>query len=367
MSARTPSDAHLHLAFLAGGRGTRFWPLSRHDRPKQLLDVAGEGPMLRVTRDRVAALAPPRNHLVVTGADLARPCGRLLGLPARQVLAEPVARNTAAAVGLAVLVAHAADPEAVVLALPSDHHVARPDRLRSLLRRGVRAARRTGGVVLFGAVPDRPATEYGYLTLGPERAVRGAAGLRRLRSFKEKPGPAGARRLVSAGALWNSGMFCLPAEATLAAIAATVPELAAGLEQLRPHVGRRTWRAALDDVYPDLPSVSFDHGVLERLDELHALPAEVGWSDVASWEALADLLGGDRSGNRLRGDVLAHDARGCVLVQRAEARGRTLVALGLEDVVLVDDGEVVLACPRGEERDVKGLLERLRRERPELS
>lgn len=358
-------DPRLHVAFLAGGRGTRFWPLSRAARPKQLLDVTGEGPMLRVTRDRVDELAPRENQLVVTSEELAADCRELLGLPARQVLAEPCARNTAAAVGLALLAAEVKDPEAVLLALPSDHHVSRPARLRAALRRGLRAAKRLRGVVLFGAVPDRPATEYGYLQPGAEAAVPGAKGLRRLRAFQEKPDPAGARRLVKAGAWWNSGMFCLPATETLDAIDELLPTLGAGLHLLRPHLGRRTWRAALAEIYPELPSISFDHGVLERLGEIHALPLDAGWSDVASWEALAELLPGDRAGNRLRGRALAHDAKGCVLVGTDESRA--LVALGVEDLVLVDCGDVVLACPRGRERDVAGLLERLRRSEPELT
>jgi len=365
MSPPRRPDPHLFPAFLAGGRGTRFWPLSRRDRPKQLLDVTGEGAMLCVTQARVDPLAPRENQLVVTSADLARSCSALLGLPAAQVLAEPSGRNTAAAVGLALLVAHARDAEAVVLALPSDHHVAQTSRLQQQLRRGVRAARKLDGVVLFGALPDRPATEYGYLSLGAEARVSGAAGLRKLRAFKEKPNPAGARRLVKAGALWNSGMFCLPAAASLAAIERVLPDLADGLEELRPHVGRRSWKKALASVYPRLPAISFDHGVLERLDSLHALPLDVGWSDVGSWEALAELLPGDEQGNRRRGLGLAHDAKDCVLLGREDG-SRTLVVLGLDELVLVDDGEVVLACPRGRERDVPGLLERVSRERPEL-
>jgi mannose-1-phosphate guanylyltransferase len=366
MSARHRPDPHLVPAFLAGGRGTRFWPLSRRDRPKQLLDVTGEGAMLAVTQARVDPLAPREAQLVVTSADLAPSCRDLLGLPAAQVLAEPAGRNTAAAVGLALLVAHARDPHATVLALPSDHHVAKTARLQQQLRRGIRAARELDGVVLFGALPDRPATEYGYLSLGPEVSIRGATGLRKLKAFKEKPNPAGARRLVKAGALWNSGMFCLPAAASLDSIARVLPDLADGLEELRPHVGRRSWKAALAEVYPQLPAISFDHGVLEKLDAIHALPLDVGWSDVGSWEALAELLPGDRAGNRSRGPALAHDAKDCVLVG-GDGGDRTLVILGVDELVLVDDGEVVFACPRGRERDVAGLLERLRTERPELT
>lgn len=365
MASPDRPDASVFVALLAGGRGTRFWPLSRSDRPKQFLDVTGHGPLLSVTRERVAGLCPPENVLAVTTRDLAGPVRRMLGLPPGNVVAEPSGRNTAPAVGLALVVAAARDPDAVVLALPADHHVTSPARLRRALRRGVRAARRLGGIVLFGAVPGRPATEYGYLELGEAATGRGAAAARRVKRFREKPDPRGARRLVARGALWNSGMFCLHAATTLEEVSRVLPALGAGLEELRPHVGRRSFGRALGDVHPRLPAISFDHGVLERSDRVHALPLDAGWSDVGTWESAAALWDSDRAGNSRRGEVVLHDARGCIALQQGSG-DRTVVLMGTRDLVVVDTPDAVLVCPRDEARDVPGLLSRLRRQRPDL-
>ncbi|MEM7245986.1 MAG: sugar phosphate nucleotidyltransferase [Acidobacteriota bacterium] len=350
-------DQQLFVALLAGGRGTRFWPLSRSAEPKQFLDVTGEGPLLAVTRDRMDGLCPPEHVFVVTGADLARRCRQILDFPTSRVLGEPVGRNTCPAVGLALLHArHHGNDDAVLLALPTDHHVAKRDRLARVIAKGVKAARRLRGTVLFGAVPDRPETGYGYLSLGEERSLPGLAGLRRLARFKEKPDLAGAKRLLRQGAWWNTGMFCLHVGATLETIDRVLPELGQGLEELSRSYGKRTFKKALAEIYPKLPSISFDHGVLEHQDEIHALPAEVGWSDVASWEALAPLLPSDRKGNAARGDAVFHDATNCLAVAQGD---RPLVLLGTQDLVLVDAGDVVFACPRDRARDIVGLRKAL--------
>lgn len=358
-------DPRLFVALLAGGRGTRFWPLSRHSRPKQFLDVTGDGPLLAVTRERVRGLCPPENVLVVTTADLAEPTRRMLDLPHGNVIAEPSGRNTAPAVGLAALVALARRPDAVVLALPADHHVRRPRDLARLLRRGAAAAAATKGVVLFGAVPDRPETAYGYLVPGEGARAPGAPGLLRVARFREKPDAAGARRLLRQGALWNTGLFALHAQGALAEIGVTLPALHEQLLALAPHVGAPSFKTALQRLHPLMPAVSFDHGVLERSRRVFALRADVGWSDVGSWESLAELLADDGRGNRTRGRAIVEAARGCIVVQGGDA-GRALVVLGVDDLVLVDAGDVVLACPRGRARDVKALMTRLAKHHPEL-
>lgn len=365
--SRAPSRSDdVFVVLLAGGQGVRFWPLSRLSRPKPFLDPLGHGPLLQATRDRVAELCPPSQLLAVTSREHARLTGSTLGLPPSNVLAEPTRKNTAAAIGLALLVASCRDPDAVVLALPTDHHVARPARLRQVLRRGIRAARSLRGAVVFGAVPDRPETGYGYVSPGPAVALRGAAGLRRVRRFREKPTRRTALRLVRQGAWWNTGMFCLHAASVLAAIDRSLPELGAALSALRTHVDRPSWGRALARIQPAMPSISFDRGVVERLEELHVLPADVGWSDVGSWESLGELLPSDRRGNRALGRALFEGSSGCLAIQGDGAAGRAVVVVGADDLVIVDAGDVVCAFPRGRERDMGALLERIRRELPEL-
>ena len=235
----------LFLALLAGGRGTRFWPLSRHARPKQLLDVVGEGPMLARTLERVADLAPLARTLLITSTDLARQSAKLLELPAQNVIAEPEGRGTAAAVGLACLVASARHPDAVVAALPADHHVAKPARLRVLLARAAAAASAFHAPVLIGVPAIRASAHVGYLEPGDEVRLKGVPDLSEVESFTEKPSERRAKALIKGGATWNSGMFVLHAGATLEAMNLCLPELGAALARLRPHVGKPSWKRAV--------------------------------------------------------------------------------------------------------------------------
>jgi mannose-1-phosphate guanylyltransferase len=361
----TSTSPPVFIALLAGGRGTRFWPLSRRAHPKQLLDVCGEGPMLLRTHQRVARLAPASRTLVITSEDLAAPVRSLLRLPAGNVLAEPEGRSTAAAIGLACLVASTRHPDAVVLALPADHHVRHPDRLVRLLEAGARAAAAFHAPVLLGIAPDSGNPHYGYLEPGEPATLRGVKGLVEVARFTEKPSEPRATALVARGALWNGGMFCLHAASTLEAIGRCLPRLGAALRRLRAHVGKATWQGALRREYRKLDSVSFDSGVLERIHPVLALRADVGWSDVGSWESLATLLAADADGNRSRGPSFIHASKRCLVVN-APGAARTIVVAGAEDLLVVDAGDVILVAPRKLARDPKGLLAALAEERPEL-
>jgi mannose-1-phosphate guanylyltransferase/mannose-6-phosphate isomerase len=350
------------FALLAGGRGTRFWPLSRRLRPKQLLDVTGEGPMLRRTLERVGPLATEGRILLVTSEDLAPGSARMLGLRARDVLAEPAGRNTAPAVALACAAAMARDPNAVVACLPADHHVGNEARLRVLLRRALGEAARRRVPVLLGVEPGGPSSDYGYIVPGADAG----SGLRRVARFAEKPDAAAARRLLRRGATWNSGMFVLPARETLDAIRRFAPQLADAVASLPIARGGAALRRALRSAWPSLPSLSFDATILERWDAVHVLRAEnLGWSDLGSWEALASMIPPDAARNRSHGPAFFHEAAGCFTY--VSGRDRTIVVLGADDLVVVDAGDVVFACPRSALPRLRNLVERLDRERPELT
>jgi mannose-1-phosphate guanylyltransferase len=353
--------SHVFVALLAGGRGARFWPLSRRATPKQLLDMTGEGPLARRTLERLGTLVRRENVLVVTSPDLAPALRRLLDVPAANVLAEPAPRNTAAAVGLALVVALARDPDAIVLALPADHHVGRPARLRAILRSAAAAAARLRVPVLLGMSPTSPSSDYGYIV--PGERVRGAPGLRRVRRFVEKPARAGAQRLLRSRALWNGGMFCLHAASALDLMRRVAPEMGEPLAALLPHVGRRTFGAALRRTWALVPSIAFDRAVLERCDDACVLPADIGWSDVGTFEALAALIPADAARNRTRGPAFLAGSEECLVVERDASR--TLVLFGVRDLLVVDAGDVVLVAPRG--ADLQRLVARLDRERPELT
>ncbi len=335
---------------MAGGSGTRFWPLSRRRRPKQVLPLAGGRPLIRAALDRLAGLVPPERVLVVTGADQVAALREALPeVPAEGFVAEPAPRNTAPCLGLAAGLALARDPDALVLALAADHLLEPAEAFREAARRALARADGAGTLLTFGLQPTHPATGYGYLLLGEATAP----GIHRVERFVEKPDRATAERFLAAGGYrWNSGMFAFRADAFLAETARHLPEVAAGLAAIRAAPAR------LGEVFPRLPAISVDYGIMERTDLAEAVLADFAWDDVGSYEALARLMAADAAGNRARGDVVALD---CSDVVAVAGPGHVVAALGVRDLVVVAEGDVTLVCPRARAEEVRRLVEELRR------
>ncbi|HTS82031.1 MAG TPA: mannose-1-phosphate guanylyltransferase [Myxococcaceae bacterium] len=343
----------LYPVVMAGGSGTRFWPLSRKARPKQFLALATDRPLLVETMARLKGLATPAQSYVVCGPVHARAVRRLLPrLPAANVLVEPIARNTAPAIGLATLQVQARDPDGVLAVLPSDHHVADVAGFQAVLRRAAEVAR-SGALVTIGIRPTRPETGYGYVEVG-EPIAGGAA---RVRAFVEKPdAPTAARYLASGQYLWNGGIFVFTARAMREAIERHLPELGSILERLAPTVGTARHAAALKRWFPAAPSVSIDYGVMEKAHDIAVVPGDFGWSDVGSFAALPEVRPADGDGNVVVGQgVVLVDSAGCVVV----GSGRPLGLVGLRDMVVVDAGDAVLVVPRERSQDVRAVVQSL--------
>jgi mannose-1-phosphate guanylyltransferase len=344
----------LYPVVIAGGSGTRFWPLSRKARPKQFLALATDRPLIVETVDRLKGLATPARTYVVCGPVHARAVRRLLPrLPAGNVVVEPIARNTAPAIGLATLHVQARDPEGVLAVLPSDHHVADVPAFQSVLRRAADVAQ-SGALVTIGIKPTRPETGYGYVQIG--QPIGGGAS--RVRAFVEKPdAPTAERYLASGEYLWNGGIFVFTARAMREAISRHLPELGAVLDRIAPTLGTRRYAAALRKHFPTAPSVSIDYGVMEKASDIAVVPADVGWSDVGSFAALPEVRPADPEGNVVvgRGAILV-DSAGCVVV----GSGRPLGLVGLRDLVVVDAGDAVLVVPRDRSQDVRAVVQALK-------
>jgi mannose-1-phosphate guanylyltransferase len=348
----------LYPVVMAGGSGTRFWPLSRVRRPKQFLPLASSKPLLLETLGRLKGLAGLKETYVVCGPGHAALVRRLLpGLAAKHILIEPVARNTAPAIALATWVIGALDADGVLAVLPSDHHVAKPAAFRAVLKRAATLAARSGDLVTVGIKPTRPETGYGYIRLG---AALGA-GAFRVQAFVEKPDPVTAAAYVSSKEyLWNGGIFVFTARAMKEAFARHLPEVAQAMEMLAPRLGTRAFAPALKRAFPRLPSVSVDYGVMERARNIAVVPGDFGWSDVGSFAALPEVRPTDESGNVAVGEAtLVLDSAGCVVL----GSGRTLVVLGMRDTVVVDAGDAVLVLPRERTQDVRQVVEVLRHKR----
>lgn len=353
----TSGDDQLWVVIMAGGSGTRFWPLSRRHRPKQVLPLAGGTSLLRATLERVLPLAGAERTWVVTAAAMAEEVrGQLRGIPTDNLLVEPEGRDTAACVGWAAWRLAERSPDATMILLPADHLVEDGEALRQALRLAARAAREVGGLVTLGVKPRRPETGFGYLQVGDEVALAGGGAVRRVIRFVEKPAlPAAEAMLAAGGYLWNAGMFVWTVAAIVDAIRTHLPELAGQLDEMTREARHRGEEAALAACYPRLPKVSIDFGVMEKAGSVWAVPVEFAWSDVGSWEGLAEAVGG-AAGVHL-GDVLGIDSDGAVLV----SDGPFVAALGVPEVVVVATGDAVLVIPRTASQRVKEIVEELRR------
>jgi len=338
------------VIIMAGGSGTRFWPASRSAKPKQFLSVVGGTPLLRAAYERIAPLTGPERCLVVCGENHAEQVRQLLPeLPESAVLAEPVGRNTAPCVawGIRTLL-DLAEADSPVAILPADHHIPDGAGLRAALEQAFAASR--DRIVLFGMVPSRPETAYGYIETN---AVAQPGQPQPVLRFIEKPDGARAAELVASGRfLWNSGMFIGRAATLWREIRTRLPELARGVERIRQAPD------TLPAVYAELPSVSFDHGVLEASSALSVLPLGIAWSDVGSWPAVHELMRNGPDDNVvIDGAVEALESTGCLFDVQTD---RLLAAVGVRDLVVVDTPDALLVARRDRAQEVKRLVAGLR-------
>ena len=334
---------------LSGGSGTRLWPLSRSARPKQLLDLLGDGSMLALTAARVAAgdlFAPP---LVVTSAAQAEAVAAALPDHGGLIL-EPSARNTAPAIALAAL---AADPDDILLVLPSDHLIADVAGFRDAVRRALPFAA-DGWFVTFGMKAERAETGYGYI----ERAEPIGDGVHAAARFVEKPDEARARAYVEGGRHdWNGGIFLMRAGGYLEALESHAPEVAAACRAAMAGAARDGNRIAPEAAaFASAPSISIDYAVMEKADRIAVAPVAIGWSDVGSWDALYDVSNRDEAGNAIAGDVLAIGARNCLI----RSDGPLIAAIGIEDLVVVATADAVLVMPKAHSQKVKDAVEAIK-------
>jgi mannose-1-phosphate guanylyltransferase/mannose-6-phosphate isomerase len=333
---------------LAGGSGTRFWPLSRKSRPKQLLALEGDRTLLRASVERLHPLVPPEAVWICTTRALAGAVRRELPeVPPAQVLVEPEGRNTAPAIGWSVRSMPEAVRRGVIAVFPADHRMGDPPAFRDALARAAAAVERDDLVMTLGVTPRWPETGYGYLELEPEI---GPGGLRRVRRFVEKPDLENAQCFVASGVhLWNAGIFLFRGNTFLDVLARLQPKLAQGLEEIAAAPER------VGEIYPRLPADSVDYAVMEKLEGIAALPLDCGWSDLGSWSALDEVLPRDEAGNSGRGDTVAIDSQENLLFSDSGL----IAVLGVSGLVVVRTGDAVLVIPKERSQEVRQIVAEL--------
>jgi mannose-1-phosphate guanylyltransferase len=341
---------------LAGGRGTRFWPRSRMRTPKQILNIVSEKTMLGETVARLSPLVPSKNIWAVTNSEQVEAVRRdLRGVPASQILAEPMGRNTAAAIGLAAVHLAHKHGEALMAVLPSDAHIADAAGYRTLVKAALGRAREHGQMVVLGISPTRPETGYGYIESGGAAGWPNGTPAYVVRRFAEKPELDVAKKYVASGKYyWNAGMFFWRASTFLDNLKKFLPATHEALEELQGTIGTKRYAAALARIYPQLENISVDYAVMERATRganarnVSMIPAKIGWSDVGSWAAVYELLAAKNGANVSASDAFTMDAEGNYFW----APKKFVAAIGVNDLVVVETDDAILVCARDRSQDV---------------
>lgn len=351
--------SHLYPVILAGGVGSRLWPRSRRSTPKQFLDLTGsERTLLQQASDRMAPLVPIDHIYVVTNAEYVDSvAAQLPDLPRANIIGEPAARGSAAAIGLGAIHLQRRDPQAVMAVLTADHLIRNADSLREILVAAAELAQ-TGHLITLGIKPTYPETGYGYIEMGEALGVFNQREGRIVRGFREKPDRATAEAFLAAGNFaWNSGMFVWRVDAILAEFALHMTDLHTALEVLAVRLGGPGEAAAFTSHWLPLDgSITIDYGVMEKANKVAVFPADLGWDDIGSWAALLDVLPKDGNGNASQANYVQHDSSNVL----AYSRDRLIATIGLHDMIIVDTPDAVLVMPAARAQDVKKLLDKLK-------
>jgi mannose-1-phosphate guanylyltransferase len=349
----------LHAVVMAGGSGTRFWPKSRRNRPKQLLRLFGDASMLQQTVERIEPLVPPERVLIITGADQAEAIrGQLPRVPAENVVAEPCPRDTAPCVGLAASVVERTDPDGTMIVMPADHVIGPAETFRKTVRAAVSIIDEDPtAFVTFGVRPTRPETGYGYIERGESLGERDGIALHRVAQFREKPDRATAERFLAEGRFaWNSGIFLWRARSILDALATHRPGLAAALGRVAKALGTPLEAETLSLEFPRMEKIPIDKAVMEKAPNVRVLEVVYDWSDVGDWRSLAELLPADDRGNTAQGPVHLVDTKGSIVIADD---GDLVATLGVEDLVIIRSGGAILVASKSQLDKLKMLVEGL--------
>lgn len=348
---------------MAGGVGSRFWPISTPEYPKQFVDVLGTGKtMIQMTVERFAPLCPMENFWVVTSAsyvEIVR--SQLPGIPVENILAEPCARNTAPCIAYACWKIRMKDPSANIVVTPADALVIDNDEFRGVIREALDFTAQGQRIVTVGIAPTRPETGYGYIQCPDAGAVSGLAGLSGVSgcgrilpvmSFREKPSLDVAQKYLAAGNyLWNAGIFVWNVSTIVDSMRRFVPDLAEKMDRMAQAFYTRFEKETVEDIFPTCEKISIDYAVMEKADYIFTVPGDFGWSDVGTWGSLWTLLPHDENGNAVVGDkVHLYDCRGCIV---HAPNASSVVLEGMEDSIVVERDGRILVCRLSEEQRIK--------------
>ena len=348
----------LYALIMAGGGGTRLWPLSRSAHPKQTLKLFGDRTMFQLSVDRLLPLLPPEHVFVVTAGEQVEPlAAQYPELPRDNFIVEPMGRGTASCIGLGAMVLHHHDPNAVMAVLTADHFIGLPDAFRAVLRAAQQVAE-DGYLVTLGIAPRFASTGYGYIRRGAALGQISGFDYYRVERFTEKPDAPTAEAFVREGVYaWNSGMFIWRADRILEEMRLRMPDLSATLEALSEVWGTPAYAETLARLWPALHKETIDYGIMEKAAQVAVIPADLAWSDIGAWASVMELHPHDAEGNVLLGDVINIDGANTMVFSQGE---RLIVTIGVEDLIVVDTPDAVMITRRDQSERVREAVEQLR-------
>ncbi|WP_025162165.1 mannose-1-phosphate guanylyltransferase [Paraclostridium bifermentans] len=345
---------------MAGGGGTRFWPISRQETPKQLLNLSGEDTLINETIDRVNKLSCKENLFVVTNKKQVEPLkettkNRLL---TQNILVEPDARNTSAAIGYAAFNLMKKHGDGIMCIYPADHHIKHEEEFLNVLNRAIKVADESDKIVTIGIKPTFPSTGYGYINFDKGETVGQFS--HEVIEFVEKPKYNKALQYLESGRyLWNSGMFVWKVSKVLEDFKRYLPKLYDKLEELSEYMSTDKELEMIEKIYPTIPSISVDYGIMERSNDVVVVPGDFGWNDVGSWDVLGSIFPTDDHGNIRRGETIAIDTQNSVVYSDE----KLVTAVGIKDLIVVSTEDAVMVCPKDRAQDVKSIVEELREQK----
>lgn len=356
---RMPSPENTYALILAGGSGTRFWPLSRNDKPKQLLDLFGNGTLLEETINRLAGLVPVKNILILTNSlqvDFVRKIATML--PAENIFAEPAKRDTAPAVALGIGLIAARNPDAVMMVLPSDQLIKDHHAYLSVMKDALNCAEHSDGLVTIGIKPTWPCPSYGYIERGERASIPGTEFQHspfEVKRFREKPNTELAEEFLKAGGFsWNAGMFVWSLATVIKQLAAHTPELAEFISELRKS---KDVPATIEAQFPKLTPVSIDYALMEKADRVLNIEATFDWDDVGSWVSIAKYLQEEGENNRTNQNISQIDSENNIVFNATE--GTHIALLGVDDLIIVKTQDALLIANRHQADAIKKLSDLL--------